>query len=142
MKYIGIVGSRRRNTNEDFKKVFDWALGTSISPLEEITFVSGGCKDGADSFVPIISKYTGIPFIEILPDKSKLDEELLKKVPRAAHAKINYARNELIAKKSDVLIACVAEDRKGGAENTIKYFLKKLGMKEKEAVEKGLLILC
>ena len=53
------------------------------------------------------------------PDKSKLDQELLKVNGRAAYAQINYARNTLIAQDSDVLIACVAADRKGGTEDTI-----------------------
>ena len=39
--------------------------------------------------------------------------------------KMFYARNDLIVKDSDILIAQVAEDRKGGTENTIKYFIKK-----------------
>jgi len=33
-----------------------------------------------------------------------------------------FIRNDDIAKDSDVLIACVADDRKGGTEDTIKKF--------------------
>ena len=35
-----------------------------------------------------------------------------------------FVRNGDIAKDSDVLIACVAPDRTGGTEDTIKKFLK------------------
>ena len=49
----------------------------------------------------------------------------MKKNPRWAYAEINYARNTLIARDADDLIAVVAEDRKGGTEDTIKKFLKK-----------------
>jgi hypothetical protein len=63
--------------------------------------------------------------IIFLPDKSKLDTVLLEKAPRAAYAKINYARNTQIAEKVSVLIACVASDRKGGTEDTIRKFQHK-----------------
>jgi predicted Rossmann fold nucleotide-binding protein DprA/Smf involved in DNA uptake len=35
-----------------------------------------------------------------------------------------YRRNKLIAEESDILIALVAKDRKGGTEHTIKEMLK------------------
>ena len=40
--------------------------------------------------------------------------------PYFSYAKANYERNTLIARDSDVLIAVVAPDRKGGTEDTIK----------------------
>ncbi len=65
----------------------------------------------------------------------------MEKNPRAAYAVINYARNKLIARDADVLIACVAEDRKGGTEDTIKHFCKKLGKSEKQLIAEGKLVL-
>lgn len=128
MIYIGIVGSRRRNEVEDFLKV-ETALKVYFSVYPEITVVSGGCKKGADKFAEdLIEKYN-LPKIIHLPDKSKLDPILLKKNPRAAYAIINYERNTLIANDSDILIACVAFDRKGGTEDTIKKYIK-MGKKE------------
>ena len=120
-KTIGIVGSRRRNSNKDFQMVFD-----KFFDLYEINdkICSGGCPKGADAFAEIIANTQGISIIIHYPDKSKLDSILMKKNPRAAYAIINYARNTLIAKDSDVLIACVADDRKGGTEDTIKKFVK------------------
>ena len=120
MKNIGIVGSRRRDTEEDFKaceKAF-------LSIYEEgDCIVSGGCPKGGDKFAEIIAKKINLPKENLIihyPDKTKLDPEKLKKNPKWAYAEINFARNTLIAKDSDVLIAVVASDRKGGTEDTIK----------------------
>ena len=117
MKNIGIVGSRRRDSKEDMeecRKIF-------LSIYEEgDTIVSGGCKLGADRFAEIFIKEYKTPRIIHYPDKSKLDKVKLAQSPRWAYAEINFARNTLIAQDSDVLIACVAEDRKGGTEDTAK----------------------
>jgi len=120
-KIIGIVGSRRRNSYADyiicrskFKEIYE--EGDSI--------VSGGCKKGGDLFAEVIAKRYDIPIIVHLPNKNDLNKELLKINPRAAFAIINYARNDLIAQDADILIAIVAEDRKGGTEDTIKKAIK------------------
>jgi hypothetical protein len=86
--------------------------------------VSGGCPKGADRFAECIWDNENIPLRIHYPNKSQLDRQLLAVNPRAAYAVINYARNKLIARDSDMLIACVATDRKGGTENTIKWFRK------------------
>jgi len=120
-KTIGIVGSRRRNSEEDYRAV-EAAFAKIWKPGDNI--VSGGCKKGADSFIHKLAE-VGCGYVEHLPDESKLDPELLEVNPRAAYAEINYARNTLIANDADFLIACVAADRQGGTEDTIKKFLKK-----------------
>ncbi len=53
------------------------------------------------------------------PDKSKLEVKT-----NWAYSKICYERNTLIAQDSDILIACVSPDRKGGTEDTINKYLK------------------
>ena len=119
-KTIGIVGSRRRNTRADFNKVRAALL--SIYRVGD-SLVSGGCPKGADHFATQLAHEMGIPLHDWLPDRSKLDPELMcRGLVRAAHAKVNYARNTLIARDAEILIACVAEDRKGGTEDTIKKF--------------------
>lgn len=142
MKYIGIVGSRRRNTFEDHDLVVD-AL-ESVYDTGDV-MVSGGCKQGADSFAKDININTNgaVKLIEFLPDSQKREHLIKeKKVPhRAAHAIVNYERNTLIAERSDILIACVASDRKGGTEDTIKKFLKKIKLTEAEAINLGKLII-
>jgi len=120
MKKIGIVGTRRRNsgidqkaTREKFFEIYqdgDW-------------IVSGGCPQGGDRFAEKIAKDYGIPIIIFYPN--------WKKYGRGA----GIVRNLDIAINSDVLIACVAEDRKGGTEDTIKKFLNKQPIGELFIVE-------
>jgi hypothetical protein len=124
MKRIGIIGSRRRDGLVDLeacRKVF-----LSVYQEGDIV-VSGGCPKGGDRFAEIFIKEYNIPADRVIihyPDKSKLDPEKLKKNPRWAYAEINYARNTLIARDSDVLICVVASDRTGGTEDTIKKAIK------------------
>jgi hypothetical protein len=121
MKTIGIIGSRRRDTKEDLEKVIN-AFVKIYEPGDQIC--SGGCKKGGDRFAEIIAEAMGIPLVIHLPDKNKLNPILLEKAPRAAYREINYARNTLVAMDSNPIIACVAPDRKGGTEDTIKKFIK------------------
>lgn len=105
---IGIVGSRRRDTLEDYDK--------TLAAFFEVynkgdTIVSGGCPRGGDRFAELISK----------------DEDIPIKIHRAdwsvgRHA--GFLRNGLIAGDADVLIAVVAPDRTGGTEDTIRKFVR------------------
>ena len=105
MKIIGIVGSRRRNKSEDYKKVLE-----KFEEIYEVgdKIVSGGCPKGGDRFAEIIAKELDIPIIIHYPNWSRQG--------RAA----GFIRNVLIVRDCDILIACVLEDRKGGTEDTIK----------------------
>jgi hypothetical protein len=151
MKWIGIVGTRRRDNQDDYVLVHQafrrvWSQGDKI--------VSGGCPRGGDRFAELIAG-TFLPdkILRIhYPDTSKLDPVLLKVNPKAAWALINYARNTLVANDADILIACVAPDRKGGTEDTIKKFCAKYcksdgfrsvfsKAREQRAVAAGVLIL-
>lgn len=120
---IGIVGSRRRNSDEDLELLLD-SLIPVLERLDsenyEIKFVSGGCPLGGDRFAEIIANQFNIPIIIHYPDKSSLPSNPTKK----DFAIINYARNTLIARDSNILFAVVAPDRKGGTEDTIKKFKK------------------
>lgn len=107
-KVIGIIGSRRRNYTSDyllvkeaFEKVYE----------DGDTIVSGGCPQGGDHFAETIASSKNIPI--------KIHPAQWNKHGRAA----GFIRNTEIARDSDVLIACVAEDRKSGTENTIRKFL-------------------
>ena len=111
MKTIGIVGSRRRDSSEDLEATRKVFLGI-YEPGD--TLVSGGCPKGGDRFAEIFAKEYSIPIIIHYPDKSQLKGD-----QRWHYAEINFARNTLIAKDCDVLIACVADDRKGGTEDTV-----------------------
>jgi hypothetical protein len=109
-KIIGIIGSRSRDTEEDFKeceKVF-------LSIYEDgDEIVSGGCPVGGDAFAERLAKKYQVPI--------KIYYAQWKKLGKRA----GFARNGDIARDADSLIAVVNEDRQGGTEDTIKKFLKK-----------------
>jgi cysteine synthase len=109
MKKIGIIGSRRRDTEKDYKLVEEQFC--KIYNMGD-TIVSGGCPKGGDRFAELIAKRTGVS-IKIFP----ADWE---KYGRGA----GFIRNTDIARESDILIACVSQDRTGGTEDTIRKFLK------------------
>lgn len=119
---IGIVGTRERDGAKDYAKVLEAlteVIKESKCPLEEITIVSGGCPEGGDRFAEEIAKRFTIKTIIHYPDKSKLET-----MTRWAYSKMFYGRNTLIAQDSDILIACVSPDRKGGTEDTISKYLR------------------
>jgi predicted Rossmann fold nucleotide-binding protein DprA/Smf involved in DNA uptake len=117
MKVVGIVGSRRRDSEADLEDCRKAFLKTY---QDGDTLVSGGCPKGGDRFAEVFAKEYGIPIKIRYPDRSQLDPEKMKRNPKWAYAEINFARNTLIAQDSDVLIAVVADDRKGGTEDTVK----------------------
>ena len=109
MKYIGIVGSRRRSEAKDYKILRDklveiYVMGDSI--------VSGGCRSGADNYAESIARDLGITII-IHNANWSLDGK------RAGHI-----RNQEMANQSDILIALPSADRTGGTESTIEKYLK------------------
>ena len=109
MKYIGIIGSRSRDISLDLTKT--WNKFIDVYKSGDI-IVSGGCPKGGDRFAELIAKEQNIPIIIYPADWEKHG--------RAA----GFIRNTDIADKSDVLIACVSDDRTGGTEDTIKKFQK------------------
>lgn len=109
---IGIVGSRRRISNDDYQKVLRQVENCAFFFNENIELVSGGCSRGADAFAERISKNLGYDIT--------IHKPYYHEYGRVA----TFVRNDLIAKESDILIACVAEDRKGGTEDTIRKFKK------------------
>jgi len=110
-KKIGIVGSRRRYSREDYILIKDKFLKYYE---DGDIIVSGGCKTGADRFAETIARDLGITIIIHHAD--------WKNNGKTA----GFIRNTKIAEDSDILLACVSEDRKGGTEDTIKKY-EKLG---------------
>ena len=126
MKTIGIIGSRRRDTEDDLNKTLI-ALQGIYEPGDEL--VSGGCPQGGDRFAEWIAREYQIPI--------KIYYAQWHRLGRSA----GFQRNSLIARDADVLIACVAPDRTGGTEDTIRKYLKTLGDTEVDAIENRYLIL-
>ena len=103
------MGSRCRDSEEDFKATEKIFLSLYESGDE---IVSGGCPKGGDKFAERLAKKYQVPI--------KIYYAQWNKLGRGA----GFARNTDIARDADCLIAVVAEDRKGGTEDTIKKFLK------------------
>jgi hypothetical protein len=109
MNIIGIIGSRRRDSNEDLKQT-EAAFLKVYKPGD--TICSGLCSRGGDRFAVILSEKYNTKTLWFPAD--------WKKYGRGA----GFIRNTDIAKNSDILIACVASDRTGGTEDTIHKYLK------------------
>lgn len=106
-KVIGIVGSRRRDSMEDLEITAEAA--NNIYEKGD-SFVSGGCPKGGDRFCELIAASLQAPIV--------IHPANWKQFGRSA----GFERNTYIARDADVLIACVAPDRKGGTEDTIRKF--------------------
>lgn len=118
---VGVVGSRRRNSDKDHSLIYSYGyslIRKAKKANAELIFVSGGCKEGADSFIKSFCENHKIQLIEHLPKLEGLQGHN-KNYWMIVEA--YYARNKLIAEDSNFIIAMVAADRTGGTENTIKY---------------------
>lgn len=116
MPRIGIVGTRTRDTREDyyFVKIAFLNLMNQFSD-DEIIIVSGGATRGADRFAEMLAYEHDLWLEEFNPAFKSTRKEQLKEY---------FRRNKEIADNCDYLIACVSKDRKGGTESTIKFFLR------------------
>lgn len=112
MKKIIIIGSRRRDSYKDF-------LSTKCVFLtiykEGDMIVSGGCPKGGDKFAEILADMYDVPK-KIFKAKWRKDGKYNKYA--------GFERNTLVAEFGNVMIACVAPDRAGGTEDTIRKFQK------------------
>jgi len=107
-KTIGVIGTRRRDSREDLKLVFKEFLKLY---KEGDSICSGLCPKGGDKFAVMIASR-----LKISEEKRVWFPADWKKYGKAA----GFIRNTDIAANSDILIACVAEDRTGGTEDTIR----------------------
>jgi len=114
-QFIGIVGTRRRNTPGDLHLVVNefqkFRKAVELVGNINIVIVSGLCPKGGDKFATMIySKYKTKKLW--FPPEWNLGR----------HA--GFVRNTEIARWSDYLIATPSPDRKGGTEDTIKKFVR------------------
>lgn len=108
-RIIGIIGSRSRDSNIDYKKcleVFERIYETGD------WIVSGGCPKGGDRFAEIIARKYGTTIIIHHADWNGQGKSA------------GFKRNGKIANDADILIAIVSHDRKGGTEDTIAKAVK------------------
>ncbi len=122
--YIGVVGSRTRDYFWDFYRVarrFIWWKRWAEKRGYKVIVVSGPTtKDDGKTW---ISPKGGDRFAVILANHFNLERRwFAAEWFRGRHA--GFLRNTDVAKLCDVLIPCVAYNRKGGTEDTIKKFVK------------------
>lgn len=115
MKYIGIIGSRKRDSEHDFLCCVDRFL--EIYEEGDI-IVSGGCPQGGDKFAEIIA--------EAYCEEEPIIYQAIWKVNGVLDRGAGFKRNSDIAKKCDVLIAMVTQDRNRckGTMDTVKKVQK------------------
>lgn len=109
VKTIGIVGTRRRNTGDDFLLV-EKAFLKVFQRGDRIC--SGKCPKGGDRFAVVLAALHNTPTLWFPADWERYG--------RSA----GFVRNTDIARESDVLIACAAGDRTGGTEDTIMKWMQ------------------
>jgi len=117
MKKIGVIGTRKRNSGEAWKKV---KVVLSEVYQEGDWLISGGCEQGADRFAVKFAKSEGAALLTIYPN--------YKRYNRGAP----IVRNGPVADQCDIIVACVIspEDgienvlarKTGGTEDTLRKF--------------------
>ena len=116
---VGIIGVRTRNDDCDKAKIRTTLLNILQQNVIE-TIISGGAKRGGDRFAEELAKEFGL-LTQIFYPKTYTTPGYL-------------ARNVLIAKHSNILIACIdhnydlpdkiMKSKTGGTNFTVKEFLK------------------
>ena len=114
---IAIVGSRRRKDEDNVREIVRKLYRRY---KDRLVIVSGGCL-GVDSWAEDEARKLGIP-----DNRIRIFQPDLRFVKTYHEAvKAYYERNKLIAEfATGGIVAFVAEDRKGGTENTIKHARK------------------
>jgi len=122
---IGIIGSRKY---ENKRKMKDFIFRIKEKYGEDVTIVSGGCKDGADRYAKKYSLEFGLQYEEYPP--AHQSHNLYCVLPENRYGK-NYSikhffvRNKIIATVSDLVIAFIPEGVKAnGSLDTIKQAKK------------------
>ena len=107
MKYIGIVGSRKRS---EYERIYELLKGVEVRH-GEIIVVTGGAE-GIDEDARLVCKDLGIPILIFYPRLQDYAEK---------GNDIYFSRNWKIAQKADFLFAFPL-NRKGGTMNTVGHF--------------------
>ena len=128
---IGIVGSRKYENKRNIK---DFIFSIKEKYGEEVTIVSGGCKQGADKYAKKYALDFGLQYEEYPP--AHQPHNLYCSLPANRYGKEYsikhfFVRNKIIASVSDMVVAFIPEGIKSnGSLDTIKQ-AKKQGKKVK-----------
>ena len=128
---IGIVGSRKYENKRNIK---DFIFRIKEKYGEEVTIVSGGCKQGADKYAKKYALDFGLQYEEYPP--AHQPHNLYCSFPANRYGKEYsikhfFVRNKIIASVSDMVVAFIPEGIKSnGSLDTIKQ-AKKQGKKVK-----------
>ncbi len=107
--HVGIIGTRARDSYEDYQILYNYF--NTFSNKSKVVIVSGLCAKGGDKFATILYKTFGTKKLWFPAQWDKYGK-----------AKAGFIRNTDIAMVSDIIIALVRQDRKGGTEDTIIKF--------------------
>ena len=122
---IGIIGSRKYEKKRTIK---DFIFRIKEKYGENVTIVSGGCKDGADKYAKKYALELGLQYEEYPPFHEV--HNLYCTMPESRYGKPYniknfFARNKIIAGTSDVIVGFIPEGIEGrGTMNTIDYAKK------------------
>ena len=126
---IGIVGSRKY---ESKRKIKDFIFRIKEKYGEDITIVSGGCKDGADKYAKKYAIEFGLQYEEYPP--AHHPHNLYCVLPESRYNKDFsmrnfFVRNKIIASVSDFIVAFIPNGVEAkGTISTLEY-AKKLDKK-------------
>ena len=125
---VGIVGSR---TYEDKRKIRDMVYKLKEQFGDDLTIVSGGCKDGADKYARKYALELGCKYLEFNPAHT---QRTLYSALRDAYygkeynVKYFFHRNKMLAGYVDCLIGC------GSGTNGTAYTINEAKKKGKRVV--------
>jgi len=134
----GIIGATERQCQSDYY-LFLNGPASRISPRDIV--VSGGHPVGGDYFAEVFARDKGRTIIIYQPLWDLRGKEFAMINGQRVRLGATSARNKRIADNSDKLIAFVNNQRIGGTEETIRFFLGRLKLTEAEAVAQDKLIL-
>ena len=119
---VAIVGSRRYENRNKIKK-FIFRLIEKYG--ENVTIVSGGCKDGADRYAKKYALELGAQYREYPPFHEV--HNLYCVLPESCYSKpystkYFFVRNKQIAQNSDIIVGFIPDGVKSsGTISTLKY---------------------
>lgn len=113
--WIGVTGSRRRTDEEAVKARIQAEVEHAQRCYGEVGLLSGGAR-GPDTWAEAVARGMAVRLKVERPDLSGLGAD----ARRYEFTERYYARNVRIAEQCQMLLAFVAQDRRGGTEHTIR----------------------